>query len=119
MAWRGERPGVQRRLPPRHAKALSGRDREKLDPPASVRYRGLFASGVGRPPRFQDPGSAGSTRVVKCAVSALPPRSDFPPRRPPRNSEDVVIPFPPPCLQSIAPSLTKYASISHWRNPRG
>src|SRR6266403_2482413 len=112
MACRDERPGVQLRLPHQPALAPSGRDRERLDPPVSVRYRERGASGVGRLARSQDLESADSTKVVTCAAFALLPPSDFPPRRPRRNSEDVVIPFPLPCLQSIAPSLTKYASTA-------
>src|SRR5580692_4225307 len=98
MAWRDEQPGVQLRLPPLPAPALSGRDRERLDPPVSVRCRELFASGVGCPPRPQDLESADSTKVATCAASAVLPPSGFP--RPPRrrSSEDVVIPFRLPCL---------------------
>ena|ERR1700730_5820125 len=40
--------------------------------------------------------SADSTKVVTCAAFALPPPSDFLPRQPRRNTEDVVIPFPTP-----------------------
>src|ERR1700720_4732612 len=110
MAWRDERPGVQPRLPLQPAIAPSGRDRERLDPPVSVRYRELFASGVGRPPRPRDLESADSTRVAKCAAFAGLPPSGFPRRQPRRSIEDVVIPFPLPCLGSIDASLTKYAS---------
>src|SRR6267143_1904223 len=112
MAWRGERPGVQLRLPRQPAIAPNGRDRERLDLPVSVRSRERGASGVARLPRPQGLESADSTKVVRCAAFALLPPSDFPPRRPPRNSEDVVIPFPPSCLRSIATSLTKYASTA-------
>src|SRR5882724_1354339 len=112
MAWEDERPCVQLQSPLLPAIAPSERDRERLDPPVSVRYRELFGSGVGRPPRAQDLESADSTTVVTCAVFALPPPSDFPRRRPRRNSADVVIPFSLPCLRSIASSLTKYASTA-------
>src|SRR5467141_1760885 len=98
MAWEDERPGAQLQLPLLPAIAPSERDRERLDPPMSVRYRALFASGVGRPPRPQDLESADSTKVVTCAVFALLLPSHFRPRQPRRNSEDVVIPFPLPCL---------------------
>src|SRR5271169_5375961 len=110
MAWRGERPGVQLRPPLQSATARSGRDRERRDPPASVRYRELFASGVVCQPRPQDLESAGSTKVVTCAAFAVLPLSDFLRRQPQRSNEDVVVPFPLPCLESIAASLTKYAS---------
>src|SRR5882724_13039185 len=96
MAWEDERPGVQLQLPLLPAIALSERDRERLDPPVSVRYRELFGSGVGRPPRAQDLESGDSTTVVTCAVFALPPPLDFPPQPLRRNNEDVVIPFPHP-----------------------
>src|SRR6266576_2100930 len=98
MAWRGERPGVQLRLPLQPAIALSGRDRERLDPPASVRCRGRCASAVGYRPHLRDPESAGLTKVVTCAVFAPLPPSDFLPRQPLRNSGGVVIPFPLPCF---------------------
>src|SRR5229473_8166064 len=104
MAWRDERPGVQLHLPLQPAIALSGRDRERLDPPVSVRYRELFASGVGRPPRPQDLESADLAKVVTCAAFALLPPSDFPPRRPRRNSEDVVIPFPSHACKALLPA---------------
>src|SRR5229473_7267361 len=112
MAWRDERPGAQRRLPLQPAIAPSERDRERIDLPVSVRCRERCASGVGHLPPPQDLESADSTKVVRCAVFALPPPLDFPPRRPRRNSEDVVIPFSLPCPLSIAPSLTKYASMA-------
>src|SRR2546422_11056035 len=98
MAWRDERPGVQLHLPLQHAIATSGRDRERRDPPVSVRYRELFASGVRYPPRPQDLESADSTKVATCAAFAVPPPSDFPRRQPRRSNEDVVIPFPHPML---------------------
>src|SRR6266566_321316 len=110
MAWRDERPGVQLRLPLQPAIALSGRDRERLDPPVSGRRRERCASAVGRPPRLQDPESAGSTKVVTCAVFALLPPSDFLPQQPRRSSEDVAIPFPLPCLRGIAAQLNKVCS---------
>src|SRR6266478_5043532 len=109
MAWRDERPDVQLHLPLQPAITPSGRDQERRDPPVSGRYRGLFASGVRHPPRLQDLESADSTKVATCAAFAVLPPSDFPPRRPQRNSEDVVIPFSLPCLESIDASLTKYA----------
>src|SRR4029077_17463477 len=98
MAWRDERPGVQLRLPLQPAIAPSGRVRERLGPPVSVRCRERCASGVERLPPPQGLESAGSTKVVTCVVFALPPPLDFPPPQPPRNSEDVVIPFPLPYL---------------------
>src|SRR2546422_2702726 len=100
MVWRDQRPGVQLRLPLQPAIALSGRDRERLDPPVSVRCRELFASGVRYPPGPQDLESADSTKVATCAVFAVLPPSDFPSRQPRRSNEDVVIPFPLPCLGS-------------------
>src|SRR5271156_5078906 len=113
MAWRDERPGEQLRLPLQPATAPSGRDRERLDLPVSVRCPERGVSRVAHLPRPQDLESADSTTVVTCAVFALPPPLDFPPRRPRRNSADVVIPFSLPCLQSIAPNLTKYASARY------
>src|SRR5258705_11469233 len=115
MACWDDRPGGQLPLPLQPAIAPSGRDRERLDLQASVRCRERCASGVGRLPRPQDPESAGSTKVARCAGFALLPPSDFPPRRPRRNTEDVVIPFSLPCMRSIAPSLTKYASTALQR----
>src|SRR6266481_4023179 len=112
MAWRDEQPGVQLHPPLQPATAMSGRDRERRDPPVSGRYRELFASGVRYPPRPQDLESADSTKVATCAVFAVLPQSNFPSRLPRRSNEDVVIPFPPPCLGSIATSLTKYASTA-------
>src|SRR6267143_275910 len=97
MALPDERPGVQLRLPFQLAIAPSGRDRGRLDPPVSVRCRERGASGVGRLARSQDLESADLAKVVTCAAFALLPPSDFRPRRPRRNSEDVVIPFPLPC----------------------
>src|SRR5271155_418235 len=98
MAWRDEPPGVHLRPPLPPALALRGRDRERLDPPASARCRERGVSGVARPPPPQGLESAGSARAAMCAVFALPPRSDFPPRPPRRNSVGVVIPFPLPCF---------------------
>src|SRR6202166_3508212 len=112
MAWQDERPGEQLRLPLQPAIAPSGRVRERLDLRVSVRYRERGASGVARLPRPQGLESADSTKVVTCAAFALLPPSDFPPRRPRRNSADVVVPFSLLCLRSIAPSLTKYASTA-------
>src|SRR5216684_1360977 len=98
MASPDERPGGPPRLPPRPAIALRERDREKLDLPASVRCLAPVVSRGARLPRLQDRESAGSTKAVTCAVLALLPPSDFLPRRPLRNSEDAVIPFPTPML---------------------
>src|ERR1700730_337704 len=98
MVWRDERPGVQLRLPLQPALAPRGRVRESLDLPASVRYLERGASGVARLPRPQDLESADSMKVATCAVFALLPPLDFPPRRLRRNNEDVVIPLPLPCL---------------------
>src|ERR1700680_5162444 len=109
MAWRDERRGVQLRLPLQPAIAPSGRDRERRGPPVSVRCRERCDSAVGHRSRLQGPESAGSTKVGTCAVFARLPPSDFPPRQPPQSSEDVVIPFPLPCLGSIDVSLTKYS----------
>src|SRR5713101_4667327 len=104
MAWRDERPGEQLRLPLLPAIAPSERDRERLDLPESVRYRGRGASGVARLPRPQGLESAGLGKVVTCAAFALLPPLDFPPRRPPRNSEDVVIPFPLHACEALPPA---------------
>src|SRR6266849_9663112 len=112
MAWRDERPDVQLHLPLQPAITPSGRDQERRAPPVSGRYRGLFASGVRYPPRLQDLESADSTKVATCAAFAELPPSCFPLRQPRRSSEDVVIPFPLPCLESIDASLTKYASTA-------
>src|SRR6266851_9088537 len=107
MAWPAARPGVQLRLPLRPAITPPARDRERLDRPVSGRYRELFASGAERQLRPQGLEFADSTTVATCAVFAVLPRSGFPRRQPRRNTEDVVIPFRLPCLQSIATSLTK------------
>src|SRR5713226_6258044 len=112
MALADERSGGQLRLPLRPAKALSGRGRERPDLPVSVRCRERGVSRVARLPRPQDLESADSAKVAMCVVFALLLPSDFLPRQPRRNSEDVVIPFPLPCLGSIANSLTKYASTA-------
>src|SRR6202521_1539202 len=112
MACWDEQLGEQLRLPRLPAIAPSARDRERFDPRASTRFREPGASGVARLPRPQGLESADSTKVVTCAAFALLPPSDFPPRRPRRNSADVVIPFSLQCLRSIAPSLTKYVSTA-------
>src|SRR5258708_28915015 len=110
MASRDGRPHVQLRLPLQPAIAPRGRDRGRLDPPVSGRYRELFASRVGRPPRPQDLESADSTRVATCAAFAVLPPSDFLPPQPRRNSEDVVIPFPTPMLAKHRCQLNKVCS---------
>src|SRR5260370_1070341 len=112
MAWRDERPDVQLRLPLQPAITLCGRNRERLDPPVSGRRLELFASGVGCPPHPQDLESADSRKAATCAALVALPPSGFPSRQPRRSNEDVVIPFPTPCLRSMAPSLTKYASTA-------
>src|SRR5271154_686868 len=109
MAWRDERPGERLRLPPQPAAAQSAGDRERFAPPVSVRCRERGASEVGRQSHSQDLESAGLTMVVTCAVLALLPRSHCRPRRPQRNSEDVVTPSEPPCFRGMGASLTKYA----------
>src|ERR1700728_1187849 len=96
MAWRGERPAAWLRLPLPPARGASGRGRERFDPQVSVRSRERDASAAGRLTRSQDLESGDSTTVVTCVASALPPASGFRLRRLPRNSEDVVIPFPLP-----------------------
>src|SRR6266478_9965033 len=98
MAYWDERPCEPLRLPHPPAIAPSARDRETFDPRASTRSREHGASAVGRLVRSQDPESAGSRKVVKCAASALLPPSDFLPPRPQRNSEGVAIPFFTPIL---------------------
>src|SRR5271170_2937364 len=55
--------------------------------------------------------------AVTCAVFAGPPQSDPLPRQPPQNNEGVAIPFPFPCLQSIGPSLSKYAANTALPHP--
>src|SRR5467141_728781 len=112
MAWRGERPGVPLRLPLQPAIAPSGRDRERRDPPVSVRCRERGVSRVAHLPPPQDLESADSTKVVTCAVFALLLPSGFPRRQPRRSSEDVVIPFPLPCSGSIDASLTKHGATA-------
>src|SRR5258707_15351113 len=95
----GERQrGVQFGLPHHPEPARGGCEGKKRDPPVSVRCRERGASGVGRLARSQDLESADSTKVVTCAVFALPPSSDFPPQQLPRNSVGAVIPLPLPCL---------------------
>src|SRR5258707_12447178 len=98
MAYWDERPGELPRLPALPAIAPSEHDREMLDPRESTRFREHGASGVGRLVRSQDLESAGSRKVVKCAVCALLPPSDFLLPQPQRNSEGVVIPFLTPML---------------------
>src|ERR1700740_2192555 len=110
MACWDEQPGEQLRLPRLPAIAPSERDRKSLDPLASDRYRERGASGVGHQARSQDLESVDSTKVVRCAAFALLPPSDFRLRQPRQNTEDVVIPFSLPCLQSIGASLTKYVA---------
>src|SRR6266852_5178512 len=109
MAWRDERPGEQLRLPLQPAIAPRGRDQGRLDPPVSARCRERGVSRVAHLPRPQDLESADLAKVAMCAVFAVLPPSSFPRRQPRRSSEDGVVPFPLPCLGSIAPSLTKYA----------
>src|SRR5258708_33463508 len=99
-------------MPFPRGRAKRGGGGEGRDPPVSIRCRERGASGVGRLPRPQDRESAGSTKVETYATFALLPRSDFPRRRPRQNSEGVVIPWPLPCIWSIAPSVTKYASTA-------
>src|SRR5216684_7717083 len=110
MACRDERPGVQLRPPHQPALAPSGRDREKLDPPVSVRCRERGASGVGRLARSQDLESVDLTKVVTCAAFALLPPSDFLPQPPRRNSEGVVIPLSTPMLMRHRCQLNKVCS---------
>src|SRR5216684_4138562 len=107
MALPDERSGEQSRLPPRPAKALSGRDPEKLDPPVSIRCRELGVSEVRRQSLPQDLGSADSRKAVTCGVfSSLPP-SGSRPRRPQRNSVGVVVPIPTPMLVKYCSQLNK------------
>src|SRR5260370_7483228 len=106
MAWRDERPGVQIRLPLQPAIAPRGRVRERLCLPVSVRCRERGVSRVAHLPRPQALESADLAKVVTCAAFALLPPSDFPPRRPRRNTPDVAIPFSLLCLKSIRPTLT-------------
>ena len=92
-----------------HRVAISnhrGRVRERLGLPVSVRCRERGVSRVAHLPRPQDLESADSTKVVTCAVFALPP-SDFPLQRPRRSSEDVVIPFPLPMLEKHCSKFNK------------
>src|ERR1700682_313656 len=97
MPLPNERPGVQLRLPLQPALVPRGRVRERFDLPLSVRCSERGASVVARLPRPQDLESADSMKVVTCEVF-VPPPSGFPPQRLRRNNEDVVIPFPLPCL---------------------
>src|SRR6266478_5797508 len=107
MACWDERPGEQLRLPRLLAIAPSVRDRERFGPLASTRFRERGVSGVGRLVRSQDLESAGSRKVVKCAVFALLPLSDFLPPRPRRNSEGVATPFFTPILIRHRSQLNK------------
>src|SRR5258707_13470568 len=111
MGGGGERPGVRLRRPLHLAIAPSGGDRERPAPPVSVRCRERGVSRVAHLPRSQDLESADLAKVVTCAAFALLPPSDFPRRRPRRNSANVVIPCSLSCLRSIAPSVTKYLSM--------
>src|SRR6266436_5580366 len=105
MAYWDERPCEPLRLPHPPAIAPSARDRERFDPRASTRFREHGASAVGRLVRSQDLESAGLTKVVKCAASAvLPP----PPRR---SSVDVVTPLPTPMLVKHRSQLNKVCSM--------
>src|SRR5438128_12415954 len=110
MAWQDERPGEQLRLPLQPAIAPSARDQRRHDLPASVQCRERGVSREACLPRPQDLESAGSKMVATCAVVALPLPLDFPPRRPQRNSEDVVIPFPAPMLRKHRCQLNKVCS---------
>src|SRR6267154_491358 len=119
MACWDERPGEQLRLPRLLATAPSERVRERLDPRVSVRFRERGVSGVGRLVRSQDLESAGSRKVVKCAVFALLPLSDFRLRQSQQNIEDVAAPFQLPCSESIGASLTKYVANKALPHPTG
>ena len=77
MASRDERPGVQLLLPLQPAIAPSGRVRERLALPVSVRCRERGVSRVAHLPRPQDLESADLVKVVTCAAFALLPPSDF------------------------------------------
>src|SRR5260370_19363502 len=112
MAWPDQPPGVQLRWPLQPAIALSGRDRERPDPPVSGRRRELFASEVGCPPRPQDLESADSTKVATYAAFAALPPLGFPRLQPQRSSQDAAIPLRTPCFGSIIPRLTKYAQTA-------
>src|SRR5579862_883715 len=111
MACWDEQPGEQLRLPRLPAIAPRAHDPETFDLRASTRSREHGASEVGRPVRSQDPESAGSGKVVKCAASALLPPSDFPPPRLRRNNEGVVIPFFTPILARHRWQLNKVCPI--------
>src|SRR5216684_8344323 len=112
MVYWDERPGEQLRLSRLLAIAPSARGRERPDPRASTRFREHGASGVALLVRSQDLESAGSRKVVTCAVFALLPPSDFLPPRPRRNSEGVVIPFLTPMLARHRFQLNKVCSSS-------
>src|ERR1700735_1858878 len=98
MAWRGVRPDASLGRPLQLAIAASGRDQEGFDRRASVRSRERGVSAAGHPARLQDLESADSTKAVTCAEYALLPPSGSPLRRPQRNNEEVVVPFPLPWL---------------------
>src|SRR6266403_3716629 len=98
MACWDERPGEQLRLPLLPAIAPSEHDRERRDPPVSVRCRERDVSGVAHLAHPQDLESADSKKVVTCAVFAQLRLLDFPPRPLPRNNEDAATPFSLPCL---------------------
>jgi hypothetical protein len=104
MVWQDRRPGAQLRLPLQPAIARRGRDRGRLNPLVSVRYRERFASRVEHRPRSQDLESADSTRVAMCAALAGPPPSGFPRRQPQRSNEDIVIPFLPHAWEASMPA---------------
>src|SRR5580704_725176 len=112
MACWDERPGELLRLPRLPAIAPSGRVRERLGLRVSVLRRERAVSRVAHLPRPQDLESADLAKAATCVAFAPLPPSDFSPRRPRRNSADVVIPFSLPCLRSSAPSLTKYVSTA-------
>src|SRR2546426_12739570 len=120
MVGGNERPGARRgrRLNP--GIAPWGGDREGRAPPVSVRCGERGVSRVAPLPPPQDLESADSTKVVTCEVFALLPPSDFPPRRPRRNSENVVIPFPRPISLKHGSQLNKVcfngATTSEIRN---
>src|SRR5439155_21679697 len=115
MVWQDGRPAVQLRLPLQPALARLGRDRGRLVPRLLVRCREHYGTAVGRLFRPQDLESADSARVATCA-GFVPPPSGFPPPRLRQNNEDVLIPFPLPCLPGIGPSLTKYGSTAQLHN---
>src|SRR5580704_2976634 len=98
MASLDERSREQRLLPLQLAIAPSERDRERRDPPTSVRSRARCVLAIEHRPHLQDRESAGSMKVVTCAVFALLRRSNFPPQRRQRNSEGVAVLSPLPCF---------------------